>query len=55
MPAPSPLDQIDLHAIATVNILKGPAAATLYGADAANWGPCHHHETGRAGAHPVAA
>jgi TonB-linked SusC/RagA family outer membrane protein len=35
-PAPSPLDQIDPNSIETIEVLKGPSAATLYGADAAN-------------------
>jgi TonB-linked SusC/RagA family outer membrane protein len=34
--APSPLDQIPVQSIETVEVLKGPSAATLYGADAAN-------------------
>jgi TonB-linked SusC/RagA family outer membrane protein len=34
--APSPLDQIDPNSIETIEVLKGPSAATLYGADAAN-------------------
>lgn len=34
--APSPIDQIDPHAIQTIEVLKGPSAATLYGPDAAN-------------------
>lgn len=34
--APSPLDQIDPHSIETIEVLKGPSAATLYGPDAAN-------------------
>ncbi|MBX6331627.1 MAG: SusC/RagA family TonB-linked outer membrane protein [Gemmatimonadaceae bacterium] len=34
--APSPLDYIDPHTIETIEVLKGPSAATLYGADAAN-------------------
>jgi TonB-linked SusC/RagA family outer membrane protein len=34
--APSPLDQIDPNTIAVIEVLKGPSAATLYGADAAN-------------------
>ena len=34
--APSPLDQIDPNMIETIEVLKGPSAATLYGADAAN-------------------
>ncbi|HKU61452.1 MAG TPA: TonB-dependent receptor [Gemmatimonadales bacterium] len=32
----SPLDQIDPHSIATIEVFKGPSASTLYGADAAN-------------------
>ncbi len=35
-PAPSPLDQIDPNNIEKIEVLKGPAAATQYGADAAN-------------------
>jgi len=35
-PAPSPIDQIPVQSIETVEVLKGPSAATLYGADAAN-------------------
>ncbi|HEV7703858.1 MAG TPA: TonB-dependent receptor plug domain-containing protein [Gemmatimonadaceae bacterium] len=35
-PAPSPLDEIDPNSIETIEVLKGPSAATLYGADAAN-------------------
>jgi TonB-linked SusC/RagA family outer membrane protein len=34
--APSPLDEIDPHSIETIEVFKGPSAATLYGADAAN-------------------
>ncbi|MBX6331845.1 MAG: TonB-dependent receptor, partial [Gemmatimonadaceae bacterium] len=34
--APSPLDQLDVHSIETIEVVKGPSAATLYGADAAN-------------------
>jgi TonB-linked SusC/RagA family outer membrane protein len=34
--APSPIDQIDPHNIETIEVMKGPSAATLYGADAAN-------------------
>jgi len=34
--APSPLDQIDPESIETIEVLKGPSAATLYGTDAAN-------------------
>ncbi|HWZ57655.1 MAG TPA: TonB-dependent receptor plug domain-containing protein [Gemmatimonadaceae bacterium] len=33
---PSPLDQIDPNIIETIEVLKGPSAATLYGPDAAN-------------------
>src|SRR5205085_2229549 len=36
LPAPSPLDQIDVNIIEKVEIFKGPSAATLYGPDAAN-------------------
>lgn len=32
----SPLDQIDPHSIERIEVFKGPSAATLYGADAAN-------------------
>lgn len=35
-PAPSPLDQIDPNSIESVEVLKGPSAAALYGSDAAN-------------------
>ncbi|HXE57162.1 MAG TPA: SusC/RagA family TonB-linked outer membrane protein [Gemmatimonadales bacterium] len=34
--APSPLDYIDPHTIETIEVIKGPSAATLYGQDAAN-------------------
>jgi TonB-linked SusC/RagA family outer membrane protein len=34
--AASPLDNIDPHSIETIEVLKGPSAATLYGSDAAN-------------------
>jgi len=34
--APSPLDYIDPHTIETIQVLKGPSAATIYGQDAAN-------------------
>ena len=33
---PSPLDYIDPHTIETIQVVKGPSAATLYGQDAAN-------------------
>jgi TonB-linked SusC/RagA family outer membrane protein len=36
LPAPSPLDQIDPNIIEKIEVFKGPSAATLYGADAAN-------------------
>lgn len=36
VPAPSPLDQIDPNIIEKIEVFKGPSAATLYGADAAN-------------------
>jgi len=34
--APSPLDQIDPNNIESIEVFKGPSAATLYGPDAAN-------------------
>lgn len=34
--APSPLDYIDPNSIETIQVVKGPSAATLYGQDAAN-------------------
>ena len=34
--APSPLDQIDPNSIETIEVLKGPSATAIYGADAAN-------------------
>ena len=34
--APSPLDQLDPHSLDRIEVFKGPSAATLYGADAAN-------------------
>ena len=36
LPVPSPLDQIDPNTIATIEVFKGPSAATMYGPDAAN-------------------
>jgi TonB-linked SusC/RagA family outer membrane protein len=36
LPAPSPLDAIDPNSIESVEVFKGPSAATLYGPDAAN-------------------
>jgi TonB-linked SusC/RagA family outer membrane protein len=47
--APSPLDQIDPQAIQTVEVLKGPSAATLYGPDAANGVIVITMKKGRAG------
>jgi len=35
-PAPASIDQIDPNSIETIEVLKGPSAATLYGSDAAN-------------------
>jgi TonB-linked SusC/RagA family outer membrane protein len=35
-PAPSPLDQIDPNSVQTIEVFKGPSAATMYGPDAAN-------------------
>jgi TonB-linked SusC/RagA family outer membrane protein len=34
--APSPLDYMDPNSIETIEVVKGPSAATLYGQDAAN-------------------
>jgi len=34
--APSPLDYIDPHSIETIQVIKGPSAATMFGQDAAN-------------------
>ncbi|MBX6331205.1 MAG: TonB-dependent receptor plug domain-containing protein [Gemmatimonadaceae bacterium] len=48
-PAPSPLDQIDPNSIATIEVLKGPSAATLYGSDAANGVIVITTKKGRAG------
>jgi TonB-linked SusC/RagA family outer membrane protein len=36
MPRPSPLDQIDPNSIEKIEVLKGPSASAIYGADAAN-------------------
>jgi len=47
--APSPLDQIDPNSIETIEVLKGPAAATLYGQDAANGVIVITTKRGRAG------
>jgi TonB-linked SusC/RagA family outer membrane protein len=33
---PSPLDQIDINSIETIEVFKGPSATSMYGADAAN-------------------
>lgn len=35
-PPPSALDQIDPNSIETIEVLKGPSAAAMYGSDAAN-------------------
>jgi TonB-linked SusC/RagA family outer membrane protein len=47
--APSPLDQIDPNSIQTIEVLKGPSAATLYGPDAANGVIVITTKRGRAG------
>jgi TonB-linked SusC/RagA family outer membrane protein len=47
--APSPINQIDPHSIETIEVLKGPSAATLYGADAANGVIVITTKKGRAG------
>ncbi|MBX6330991.1 MAG: TonB-dependent receptor [Gemmatimonadaceae bacterium] len=47
--APSPLDQIDPQSIATIEVMKGPSAATLYGPDAANGVIVITTKKGRAG------
>ncbi|MBX6331023.1 MAG: SusC/RagA family TonB-linked outer membrane protein [Gemmatimonadaceae bacterium] len=47
--APSPLDQIDPQSIETIEVLKGPSAATLYGPDAANGVIVITTKKGRAG------
>jgi TonB-dependent SusC/RagA subfamily outer membrane receptor len=47
--APSPLDQIDPHSIETIEVMKGPSAATLYGPDAANGVIVITMKKGRAG------
>jgi TonB-dependent SusC/RagA subfamily outer membrane receptor len=47
--APSPLDQIPVQTIETIEVLKGPSAATLYGADAANGVIVITTKRGRAG------
>ncbi|MBX6332136.1 MAG: TonB-dependent receptor, partial [Gemmatimonadaceae bacterium] len=46
---PSPLDQIDPSAIETIEVMKGPSAATLYGPDAANGVIVITTKKGRAG------
>jgi TonB-linked SusC/RagA family outer membrane protein len=33
---PSPLDQIDINSIETIEVFKGPSATSMYGSDAAN-------------------
>jgi TonB-linked SusC/RagA family outer membrane protein len=47
--APSPLDDIDPQSIETIEVLKGPSAATLYGVDAANGVIVITTKRGRAG------
>ncbi len=47
--APSPLDYIDPNTIETIEVLKGPSAATLYGQDAANGVIVITTKRGRAG------
>ncbi|HEU4640831.1 MAG TPA: SusC/RagA family TonB-linked outer membrane protein [Gemmatimonadaceae bacterium] len=47
--APSPLDQIDPNSIETIEVMKGPSAATLYGPDAANGVIVITTKRGRAG------
>lgn len=47
--APSPLDNIDPNSIEKIEVLKGPSAATLYGADAANGVIVITTKRGRAG------
>jgi len=46
---PSPLDYIDPHTIQTIQVLKGPSAATIYGQDAANGVIVITTKKGRAG------
>ncbi len=50
VPTRSPLDQIDVHSIATIEVFKGPSAATMYGADAANGVIVITTKRGKAGA-----
>jgi TonB-dependent SusC/RagA subfamily outer membrane receptor len=47
--APSPLDQLDPNSIQTIEVLKGPSASTMYGADAANGVIVITTKKGRAG------
>jgi TonB-linked SusC/RagA family outer membrane protein len=47
--APSPLDYIDPQSIETIEVVKGPSAATLYGQDAANGVIVITTKKGRAG------
>jgi TonB-dependent SusC/RagA subfamily outer membrane receptor len=47
--APSPLDCSDPTSIQTIEVVKGPSAATLYGQDAANGVIVITTKTGRAG------
>lgn len=47
--APSPIDQIDPNTIENVEVFKGPSAAAMYGADAANGVIVITTKKGRAG------
>jgi TonB-linked SusC/RagA family outer membrane protein len=47
--APSPIDQIDPNTVETVEVMKGPSAAALYGPDAANGVIVITTKKGRAG------
>jgi TonB-linked SusC/RagA family outer membrane protein len=47
--APSPVDYIDPNSIETLEVIKGPSAATLYGQDAANGVIVITTKKGRAG------
>jgi TonB-dependent SusC/RagA subfamily outer membrane receptor len=46
---PSPLEDIDPHSIETIEVFKGPSAAAMYGADAANGVIVVTTKRGRAG------
>lgn len=47
----SPIDQIDVNSIQTVEVLKGPSAVALYGSEAANGVIVLTSKRGRAGVH----